>query len=189
MNGNVNIGPECDVISTSRVRLARNFNEYPFPSKMDNKQAEEIINKVKDAIFNCEDEEIGNLLFVNMENLGDVDKQMLVEKHLISPELAASKRKCATIISRNENISIMINEEDHLRIQVLFPGMQIDKAQRLCGKIDDILDSKIEFAFSNTYGYLTCCPTNVGTGIRVSLCSITCISYDRIYKEYTRSMQ
>jgi len=169
MNGNVNIGPECDVISTSRVRLARNFNEYPFPSKMDNKQAEEIINKVKDAIFNCEDEEIGNLLFVNMENLGDVDKQMLVEKHLISPELAASKRKCATIISRNENISIMINEEDHLRIQVLFPGMQIDKAQRLCGKIDDILDSKIEFAFSNTYGYLTCCPTNVGTGIRVSV--------------------
>lgn len=162
-------GLECDVIATSRVRLARNFNEYPFPSKMNNEQSEEIINKVKDVIFNYSDKEIGNLLFVDMGNLGDIDKQMLVEKHLISPDLASSTRKCAAIINRNENISIMINEEDHLRIQVLFPGMQVDKAQRLCEKIDDILDSKIEYAYSNTYGYLTCCPTNVGTGIRVSV--------------------
>jgi len=169
MSENVDLRPEYDIIASSRVRIARNFSEYPFPSKMNNNQASEIINKVKNAILNCEDEEIGSLMFVDMENLGDIDKQMLVEKHLISPDLAAGTKKCAAIINRSENISIMINEEDHLRIQVLFPGMQIDSAQRLCDKIDDILDAKIEFAYSSAYGYLTCCPTNVGTGIRASV--------------------
>ncbi|NSW92391.1 MAG: protein arginine kinase [Firmicutes bacterium] len=169
MNGKVNMIPDHDVIVSSRVRLARNFSQYPFPSKMNSKQAEEIIGNVKDAILNYYDAEIGNLLFVDIGSLGNIDKQMLVEKHLISPDLAASTKRSAAIISKNENISIMINEEDHLRIQVLFPGMQIDNAWKLCDKIDDILDKKIEFAYSNVYGYLTCCPTNLGTGIRASV--------------------
>jgi len=169
MSGNKDISIENDVIVSSRVRLARNFREYPFPNKMNGKQAVEIIKRVSDIIFSSQDEELKNMLFVDMESLGDVDKQMLVEKHLISPDLARSTKKCAVIISKNENISIMINEEDHLRIQVIFNGMQIDRAWRLCNKIDDILDKNIEFAYNNLYGYLTCCPTNLGTGIRASV--------------------
>jgi protein arginine kinase len=169
MNEKLNKKPESDIIATSRVRLARNFDKYPFPTKMNNHEAQEVIDIVKDAIYNCKDEEIKDLIFVDMGELGDIDKQMLVEKHLISPELAVTKRKCAAIINREESISIMINEEDHLRIQVIFQGMEIESAKRLCGKVDDILESKIEYAFNNNYGYLTCCPTNVGTGIRVSV--------------------
>lgn len=169
MNIEPNSTPGNDIIISSRVRLARNFSQYPFPSKMNNKEAEEIISRVKDTLMNYKDEEIGDLLFLDMSSLGDIDKQMLVEKHLISPDLAASTRKCAAIISKNEKTSIMINEEDHLRIQALFHGMQIDNAWKLCDKIDDVLDKNIEYACSDTYGYLTCCPTNLGTGIRVSV--------------------
>lgn len=169
MSENLGKSFESNIIVTSRIRLARNFSEYPFPSRMDNKLGKEVIDKVKNVVFDCKDEEIGELLFIDIESLGNIDKQMLVEKHLISPDLAASKRKCAAIISRDENISIMINEEDHLRIQAIYPGIQLEKTWISCEKIDDLLDSKMEYAFSNSYGYLTCCPTNLGTGIRVSV--------------------
>lgn len=169
MNKEADRIPLHEVIISSRVRLARNLSQYPFPPKMNNKEAEEIITKVKNTFMNYKDEEIGDLLFLDIGSLGEIDKQMLVEKHLISPDLAASTRRCAAIISKNEKTSIMINEEDHLRIQTLFHGMQIDNAWKLCDKIDDVLDRDIEYACSEAYGYLTCCPTNLGTGIRISV--------------------
>ena len=107
--------------------------------------------------------------FLNMQELSDLDKQVLVEKHLISPGLAAAKRACGVIISGDEKISIMVNEEDHMRIQCLFPGMDIKLAKELCCNIDNMLEEKFEFAFSPQLGYLTCCPTNLGTAVRASV--------------------
>lgn len=160
-------GPESDVVMSSRVRLARNFKDYPFPFKMSKDEGEKVIEKVKDAIFNsnaatCDFE------FKDMQKMNPIDRQVLVEKHLISPNLAGGKAESAAIISRDEKISIMVNEEDHLRIQCMYPGLQLDKAWELCDKMDSLLEENIDYAFSENYGYMTCCPTNVGTGIRAS---------------------
>jgi protein arginine kinase len=161
-------GPENDVVISSRVRLARNIKEYPFPIKMTVSQGKDVIDRVRDALLNSRNFENENLSFFNFKEIGTIEKQALVEEHLISPELAEKQTDCGAIISKNEDISIMINEEDHLRIQSILPGMQIDKAGEICAKIDETLEKKIEFAFSKNYGYLSCCPTNIGTGMRAS---------------------
>lgn len=161
-------GPESDVVVSSRVRLARNFSEFPFPFKMNSNQQNEVISRVKNAVFASSKSASKEFLFLDLETISPIDKLTMVEKHVISPELAESQKRGSAIISRDEKISIMINEEDHLRIQCMFPGMQLDKAWKLCDKMDTLLEEKIEFAFDNNYGYLTCCPTNLGTGIRAS---------------------
>jgi protein arginine kinase len=160
-------GPESDVVMSSRVRLARNFKDYPFPFKMNMEEGEKVIKRVKDAVLNsstatCDYE------FIDMLNMEPIDKQILVEKHLISPNLMAGRVACGAIISKDEKVSIMINEEDHLRIQCLFSGLQLDKAWELCDKVDSLLEENIDYSFSEKFGYLTCCPTNLGTGIRAS---------------------
>lgn len=162
-------GPESDVVISSRVRLARNFKDYPFPFRMNKAQSQEVLGKIKDAVFKSSNALVRELSFVEIDELEIIDKQALVEKHLISPDMVANKKSGGVIISNDEKISILINEEDHLRIQCLFSGMQIENAWKLCNKIDTILDKRIDFAFNNDYGYLTCCPTNLGTGIRVSV--------------------
>ncbi|MCX8128546.1 MAG: protein arginine kinase [Clostridia bacterium] len=162
-------GPESDVVISSRVRLARNFRNYPFPYKMDNEQCTRTLGEVKSAIFNGNSALAKDILFVDLNILNDVDRLSLVEKHLISPDMAENKRECGALISRDEKISIMVNEEDHLRIQCMFPGMQMDSAWKLCNNIDTLLEENIEFAFSKEYGYVTCCPTNIGTGLRASV--------------------
>ncbi|HOQ01469.1 MAG TPA: protein arginine kinase [Acetivibrio clariflavus] len=160
-------GPESDVVMSSRVRLARNFKDYPFPFKMSREDAEKVVERVKDAILN-RSIATSNYEFKDMLKMNPIDKQALVEKHLISPNLVNERVPSAAIISKDEKVSIMINEEDHLRIQCLFPGLQLDKAWELCDKIDSLLEENIDYAFSEKYGYLTCCPTNLGTGIRAS---------------------
>lgn len=168
MSWYIDAGPESDVVLSSRIRLARNFKDYPFPSRMNNGQAAEIIDKTKNVIF--ENDAIKkDFLFLRMQDLTPIDKQAMVEKHLISRELAESQGKSGVIVSKDEKVSIMVNEEDHLRIQCLFSGLQIDDTWELCNKIDDLLEKEIDYAFSKDYGYLTCCPTNIGTGIRASL--------------------
>lgn len=161
-------GPESDVVVSSRVRLARNFKEYPFPLKMNVNQQGEVLNRVREAVIGERTEISDKMLFVDMQTLTPIDRQALVEKHLISPNLAISEGHVGALISKDSKISIMVNEEDHLRIQCLFPGMQLKGAWELCNKIDTILESKIEYAFNSRLGYLTCCPTNLGTGIRGS---------------------
>ncbi len=161
-------GPESDVVVSSRVRLARNFKEYPFPYRMTKEQAESVLSKVKDVIQGSSSSATKNFVYMNMQELPPVDRQILMEKHLISPNLLESRVSSAAIISKDEKISVMVNEEDHLRIQCLFPGLQLNKAWNLCGKLDTLLEEKIDFAFSKQYGYLTCCSTNIGTGIRAS---------------------
>lgn len=160
-------GPESDVVISSRVRLARNLSRFPFPHRMNREQEAEVISIVKESIL--KNKEAGkDFEFIDLNQTNPVDRQVMVEKHLISPEMVEGQRLRGLLLSRDENVSIMVNEEDHLRIQCLFPGMNIKEAWRLCNKVDDMIEDKVEYAFGEKYGYLTCCPTNAGTGIRAS---------------------
>lgn len=161
--------PEADVAISSRIRLARNLEAYPFTPRLTRAQGSEVLEKVRAAVFSGSDAEIKDLLYIEIQTLKPVDKQVLVEKHLISPDFAEGESSRAAIISRDERISIMVNEEDHLRLQCIFPGMQIEEAWKLCSRIDTQLEERLDFAFDKSCGYLTCCPTNTGTGIRASV--------------------
>ncbi len=161
-------GPESDVVVSSRVRFARNFEEYPFPSKMTREQGQSVLNAVRDAVLN-NSSAAKNFVFIDIQQMSPIDRQALVEMHLISPDLAESQKQSGVLISKDEKISIMINEEDHLRIQCIYPGMQLDQALDLCIKVDGLLEENIRYAFDDKYGYLTCCPTNIGTGMRASV--------------------
>ncbi|MGE4282462.1 MAG: protein arginine kinase [Clostridia bacterium] len=161
-------GPEGDVVISSRVRLARNFNSIPFPARMNREQGLEVIEKCKSAILGSEKPLLKEYKYVSISELDVVEKQVMVEKHLISPEMLQEAHSRGAMLSHDEKVSIMINEEDHLRIQCLFSGMQVDEAWKLSNQIDDIFEETIEYAYHENYGYLTCCPTNVGTGLRAS---------------------
>lgn len=165
----IEMGPMGDVVMSTRIRLARNFKDYPFITKMSREQAQEIVDKCSNALIERPSAISGEMKLYKMEDMGVVDKQILVEKHLISPNMLAYGSGSAAIISNNENISVLINEEDHLRIQCLFAGMQLDEAWQLSDKVDDLIEETIEFAFDENLGYLTCCPTNTGTGLRASV--------------------
>jgi protein arginine kinase len=165
----INQVPQEGVSISSRIRLARNLDSYPFIPRMSAQQGGEIIDKVGAALANCNDEKVRELLFVDMNSIKPLDKQVLVEKHLISPEFAEGEKARAAVISKDEHICIMVNEEDHLRLQCIFPGMQFDAAWDLCNRLDDILGERLNYAFDKTSGYLTCCPTNAGTGLRASV--------------------
>jgi protein arginine kinase len=158
-----------EVAISSRVRLARNLEAYPFTTRMSRLQGAEILGKVRKALFDDAALSGHGFSCLEMQSLGPLDRQLLVEKHLISRELAEGNANRAVIISKDGSISIMVNEEDHLRLQCIFTGMQIEEAWKLCSGIESALDKKLGFAFDKSYGYLTCCPTNIGTGIRASV--------------------
>ncbi|HHW47551.1 MAG TPA: protein arginine kinase [Clostridiaceae bacterium] len=158
-----------DIVISSRVRLARNLERYPFPFRMSREQSLKLLSEIKDIVIKSSATAADNFYFVDIQKLNPVDRQVLVEKHLISPDLAESQIESAAIISKDETISIMVNEEDHIRIQCLYPGMQIDAAWQLCNNLDKLFEEKVDYAFSKDFGYLTCCPTNIGTGIRASV--------------------
>jgi len=162
-------GPDSDVVVSTRVRLARNFEEYPFPSRCSRQQQREIIRKTVDALTGEDAEMKKGFTVIDFKNLDINDKLVYMEKRLVSKELASSDQEVGLILSNDEQISIMINEEDHLRIQCLASGMQLEKAYEICDYIDNMLSRKINFAFDDTFGYLTSCPTNIGTAIRASL--------------------
>ncbi len=158
-------GPINEIVLSSRVRLARNINKIPFPSIVKSEEAKEIIKQVKEAYEN------GNkdFDFFDMKNTSTVQKQVLLENHLISPDLIKKGEGSGALISNDKCVSIMINEEDHIRIQTIYGGLQIRKAWDEASKIDDILEKNIQYAFEENWGYLTSCPTNVGTGMRASV--------------------
>lgn len=160
-------GPQSDIVMSSRIRLARNLADFPFvgqASDADRKRVEEVL---KGAVQGIED--ASRLLYVEVDDLAEVDRQFLVERHLISREHAESEGVRAVAIDGGESFSIMINEEDHLRIQVMRSGLSLDETWEEINRIDDYLESKVTYAFHDKYGYLTACPTNVGTGMRVSV--------------------
>ncbi|NLM52139.1 MAG: protein arginine kinase [Firmicutes bacterium] len=161
-------GPDGDIVLSSRIRLARNLRDIPFPYLASDSQTETVLQKIKEA-SEVLPEIFGPMTFLRMKELSPLERQVLVEKHLISPALAKEQRNSAVILRQDEALSIMINEEDHLRIQCLLPGLQLEKALQLAGQCDDLLEEKLDYAFDEQWGFLTVCPTNVGTGLRASV--------------------
>lgn len=164
MQGN---GPHNDIILSSRMRLARNIADIPFPSELDAERAKTVIGMVKDSISKAE----APLKFKDyiMKELPSIERQSLVERHLISPGLSKNSTSGAALISSDDVVSIMVNEEDHIRIQTILPGLQIKKSWEMASNIDDLLEQNLEYAYNENWGYLTSCPTNVGTGMRASV--------------------
>ncbi|MCL6559978.1 MAG: protein arginine kinase [Firmicutes bacterium] len=163
-------GPEADVVISSRVRVARNLKDIPFPHLLDHGKAEEVIHAVRLAVENKEHTgEFGPLELSRMSELSAVERQILVDKHLISPDLLNNFQNKAVVLRDDEVVSVMVNEEDHLRIQCLLPGLQLEEAWRLVDGVDDALEKTLDYAFSEKFGYLTACPTNAGTGMRASV--------------------
>lgn len=159
------LGPERDIVLSSRIRLARNLQGIPYPNQASKEDKVNIIEKTKGVISN-----LGNdFHYINMADLPEIERQVLVEKNLISPAHASEGDEKGLLLNDNETISIMINEEDHLRIQVLSPGFQLDNAWKLANDLDNIFEEKLDFAFSEKWGYLSACPTNAGTGLRASV--------------------
>ena len=159
-------GKDSDVVISSRVRLARNLVEYNFPNKHLKDESKEVLNKLEEITPS-----LGyGLKFLKLENMDDITKISLMEKHLISPDFAMnSKPNKAIIINDDENICIMVNEEDHLRMQVFSAGLELENLVGLMTEIGDKLSELVNYAYNEKYGYLTACPTNVGTGLRVSV--------------------
>lgn len=154
-----------DIVVTSRIRLARNLKNYKFPTKMSNEESNKIINDVNDAINS-----IGlNYKLTYMKDLSETEKNVLVERHLISPGLGVKKNNGAFLLSPDESVSIMINEEDHVRIQSLGQNMSLMECWDISNKIDDVLEEKLDYTFDKDLGYITSCPTNLGTGMRASV--------------------
>lgn len=165
-------GPYQDVVVSSRIRLARNLKDYPFPGKLTSEKQKEVVEKIDAAIGKeAVEEKVGKLRTVWLKDLPNIQKQVFVEKHLISPQHAdtGSKSAKAVILRDDEAIAIMVNEEDHLRIQALLPGLQLDEALVLASDVDTALEAIIPFAYDEKFGYLTSCPTNAGTGLRASV--------------------
>ncbi|MDD5070961.1 MAG: ATP--guanido phosphotransferase, partial [Candidatus Omnitrophica bacterium] len=159
-------GPFSDIVFSSRVRLARNLSNYPFPAKMSLSEKKELLQTVK-KVFD-RSELLRKSSFVFMGETSDVDRRFLLERHLISQEHIADPQGKALIVSDDERVSIMVNEEDHLRIQAISSGFSFDDCWPILNAIDDELNSELGFSFSSNFGYLTSCPTNVGTALRVS---------------------
>lgn len=162
-------GSESDIVISSRIRLARNFKGYPFPHKTTPDMQKEIVEKTKDTLFSGNQQMSKVFRFVDFAGLKMIDKAVFMEKHVVSKELLESNRYSGILLSEDEQISIMINEEDHLRIQCLASGIQLSRAWDICNSIDDLLSEKIDFAWDENIGYLTSCPTNIGTAIRASV--------------------
>ena len=166
LNWYLQSGNESDVVYSTRIRLARNIKGISFVNRYTKEDAIKIIELMENAINN-----LGyGLKLIRLKNLDDITKLSLVEKHLISPEFAYNKNEIGAIaINDDENICIMINEEDHLRIQVLSAGLELENSLNLAMEIDKKLEEIIQYAYNNKYGFLTSCPTNVGTGLRASI--------------------
>lgn len=159
-----------DIVISSRIRLARNLLDLPFPLRLDQNSANECLQRVKAVCAEEMPDALNGVEFTGFDQLSNLDRRILVEKHLISPGHAESKSPCgAILLNQDGSLSTMVNEEDHLRIQCLLPGLQLSAGYELAQQMDDFLESKLEYAFDEKYGYLTSCPTNVGTGLRASV--------------------
>ncbi len=159
-------GPHHQVVISSRVRLARNLRKRPFPGWAKKAERTSILELVRPRVEELP--EMQDSFSESLQDLSALDRQVLVERHLISREHAAKGTGSAVVINRRQTLSIMINEEDHLRMQSIRSGLQLKQAFKLVDKIDSALESKLEFAYDPRLGYLTACPTNVGTGMRAS---------------------
>lgn len=162
-------GPSRDVVMTSRVRMARNIAAIPFPSLMQKSHAKDVAEKVQNSLHGKKLDSGSSFTFVNISDVPDVERQILVEKHLASQDLMRNHEISALVLDSEEKIVVMVNEEDHIRMQCILPGFQLNEAWEKLNQVDDIIEQSVEYAFHEQLGYLTCCPTNVGTGMRSSV--------------------
>ena len=154
-----------EAVVSTRIRLARNLREYPFPIRLPADQAREIVDKVGEALQDSE------LKFhrIDMDAIPDTIRVAMIERHLVSPDFISEQEGRAVYLSDDNTVSIMVNEEDHIRLQVMMDGFALNEAYALADRIDNILSKKLNFAFHDRLGYLTQCPTNLGTGMRASV--------------------
>lgn len=166
LNWYLQSGNEGDVVSSTRIRIARNLKGFPFVNRYTKKDAIKVIEEMENIIPS-----LGyGLKLIRLKDLDDITKISLVEKHLISPEFAYNKGEIGAIaINDDENICIMINEEDHIRLQVISSGLELENSLNLAIEIDKKLEELVQYAYNEKYGFLTSCPTNVGTGLRASI--------------------
>src|SRR5438876_3938663 len=160
-------GPESDIVISSRIRLARNLAAFPFTNRATAHQKTEIETLLRERISKLELDP--QLSYLNVVGLSALDRQLLVERQLISRELAAADGPRGVALGPQETVSLMVNEEDHLRLQVMRSGFALDEAWQDIDRVDDLLEQRVSYAFNNEFGYLTACPTNVGTGMRSSV--------------------
>jgi protein arginine kinase len=160
-------GPESDIVVSTRIRLARNLVGYPFMSCADDDIRQQLVDSLRKTITNTN---VGrDFQFIDVAALDELDTRLLVERQLISRELAQSDGPRGVIIGNSERVSIMLNEEDHVRMQLLDSGFSLQQCWEQINSLDDALEDQASFAFDESLGYLTACPTNVGTGIRISV--------------------
>lgn len=160
-------GPHSEIVMTSRVRLARNLRGYPFPGFSQERDRLEMLQQVRPAVESLPEMKDG--FSEDYSQLSKIKKQVLVERHLISREHAARSSGCAVVVDRKQSVSIMINEEDHFRMQGIRPGLNLRSAFEMVDRVDTELEGQLPYAFDSKLGYLTACPTNLGTGMRASV--------------------
>ena len=160
-------GEHPDIVLATRIRLARNLRGYVFPIASTEDDALSVDKMIASALLDGEGGE--QYTYLRMSEQLKLDREVLVEKHLISPQLANPQRAGAVLLSEDETLSIMVNEEDHVRIQCIYPGLQLEETYRQADGVDDVLEKELPYAFDEEFGYLTSCPSNTGTGMRASV--------------------
>ncbi len=160
-------GPESDVVMSCRVRLARNLVGFPFVVRASDAQRRELVHLARQVVLQSDLSQ--EMIWVDLAEATARDRQLLVERHLISRHLAEAEIPRAVAVSEDETLSIMINEEDHLRMQLIAPGLRLGELVERISIVDESLEANADYAFSPRWGYLTACPTNLGTGIRLSV--------------------
>ncbi len=154
-------GPSGDIVLSSRVRLARNIADLPFGNVMTTEQQAEVLDKIKSAL--------PDMQFIDFSAMTPLQRQALCECHLTSPEMIENKKRCGILTNESCTECIMLNEEDHIRIQAMAPGFDLYSCLDAANRLDDCLEKSVDYGFHKDFGYLTCCPTNVGTGMRASV--------------------
>ncbi len=160
---------KSNIAVSTRVRLARNLKDIPFPSKMTAEDRKRVNEMVKNAVMSSKNPIVKNFKYISMEDIPENERLAMVERHIISREFASKFAGRSIIISEDETVTIMIGEEDHIRIQVLSSGLSPETAYKKACIIDDILCSNLQIAYDKDFGFLTECPTNIGTGLRASV--------------------
>jgi protein arginine kinase len=168
-NRRENPSTDNDIVVSSRLRLARNMKKFPFPTIKDPLSGKKIIGEVFQSIAVAMKENEKVFRRKEIKDLTEIQRLQMMEKHLISPQLANNYETGAVVHNEEETLIIMINEEDHIRIQSLLPGLQLEETLIQANQIDDVIEEQIDYAFDEKFGYLTACPTNVGTGMRASV--------------------
>lgn len=159
-------GDQGDVVISTRIRLARNLYDFPFPAKLDISGKNKINELIKGILFENDRKDFS---YIEMKDLSRIQAVSLAESHLISPEFASKKDGSALVLSSDESVSIMLCEEDHIRLQVMKSGLALEEAYDIADKLDRMIDGKVKYAFDERIGYLTQCPTNLGTAMRASV--------------------